>query len=77
MRKIVTVFYYGFVPPLPLQLKSPVDPKDWETNIKNIGLDTRKNPLPADLAKPIVSFLKGLQLAAGPSQQLWDLCPGN
>ena len=71
------VFHYGFVPPLPLQSKSAVDPKDWETNIKNISLNTHKNPLPADLAEPIVSFLKGLQLAASPSQELWDLCLGN
>jgi hypothetical protein len=35
-------FHYGFIPPLPLQSRSPVDPKDWETNIKNIGLDICK-----------------------------------
>ena len=70
-------FHYGFVPPLPLQSKSPVDPKDWETNIKNIGLDIHKNPPSADFSEPIVSFLKGFLWAAGSSQKLWDLCSGN
>ena len=71
------VFHYGFVPPLPLQSKSPVNPKDWETNIKNIGLDIHKNPPLADFSEPIVSFLKGFLWAAGPSQELWDLHLGN
>ena len=68
---------YGFIPPLPLQSMSPVDPKDWEINIKNIGLDICRNPLLANYAEAVVTFLKGLQLTAGPSQELWDLCPGN
>jgi hypothetical protein len=70
-------FHYGFVPPLPLQSNSPVDLKDWEENIKNIGLDVRKNASSVDLAAPIVNFLKGFRSAAGPSQELWDLRLGN
>ena len=70
-------FHYGFVPPLPLQSNSPVNSKDWETNIKNIGLDIHKNPPLADFSEPIVSFLKGFLWATGPSQELWDLHLGN
>ena len=64
-------------PLLPLESKSPVDPKDWETNIKNIGLDICKNPLPANFAEPIVTFFRGFQLTAGPNEELWDLHLGN
>ncbi|KAF8806937.1 hypothetical protein BYT27DRAFT_7256943 [Phlegmacium glaucopus] len=70
-------FHYGFIPPLPLQPGPPVDPKEWEENIKNVGLDISKNPPSADLAMPILTFLQGLQSAAGPSLELWDLRPGN
>ncbi|KAF8817375.1 hypothetical protein BYT27DRAFT_7198902 [Phlegmacium glaucopus] len=70
-------FHYGFVPPLPLQPGPPVDPKEWEENIKNVGLDISKNPPSADLATPILMFLQGLRSAAGPSLELWDLRPGN
>ena len=47
--------------------------KDWEENIKNIGLDVSKNSLLADLATPIVKFLQGFWSAAGPSEESWDL----
>ena len=70
-------FHYGFVPPLPLQSSSQVALKDWEENIKNVGLDISKNPQSVDLAAPIVGFLQGFGLAAGPSEELWDLRPGN
>jgi hypothetical protein len=70
-------FHYGFVSPLPLQPDSVVDLKDWEENIKNIGLDINKNAPSVDLAAPIVKFLQGFRLASGPSEELWDLRPGN
>ena len=70
-------FHYGFVPPLPLPPNSPVEDKDWEENIKNVGLDAGKNPPPPDLAGPILNFLKGCRLPTGPSPELWDLRPGN
>jgi len=71
------VFHYGFVPPLPLQSNSPVDFHTWKENIKNVGLDARKNPPSADLAESVVPFLQGLRLPAGPSAELWDLHPDN
>ena len=70
-------FHYGFIPPLPLRSDSPVALKDWEENIKNIGLDVSKNSLSADLAAPIVKFLQGFRSAAGPSEESWDLRPDN
>jgi hypothetical protein len=71
------VFHYGFVPPLPPKSDSPVNPKDWEENLKNVGLDASKNPLPNDMAASIIQFLQGLRLASGPSEELWDLRSGN
>ena len=70
-------FHYGLVPPLPLQSDSPVNLRDWEENIKNVGLDISKNPLTVDYALAIVEFLKGFRSTAGPSEELWDLRPGN
>ena len=69
--------YYVFVPPMPLQSPSPVNLKDWEQNIKNVGLDVCKNPPSVDYALPVVNFLKRFLLTAGPSEEFWDLCPGN
>lgn len=62
---------------MPLESNSPVDPKDWEENIKNVGLHIDKNPLLVDAAEPIVNFVKGLRSTAGPSAEFWDLRPGN
>ena len=70
-------FHYGFIPPFPLQSDSPVALKDWQDNIKNIGLDVSKNSLSVDLAMSIVKFLQGFQSAAGLSEELWDLHPHN
>jgi hypothetical protein len=70
-------FHYGFVPPLPLQSHSPVNVEDWEENIKNVGLDVSKNPPSVDYATTVVSFLKGFLSTPGPSEELWDLRPGN
>ena len=57
-------FHYGFVPPLPLQSSSQVALKDWEKNIKNVGLDISKNPQLVDLAAPIVGSLQGFGLVS-------------
>ena len=70
-------FHYGFVSPLPLQTHSPVVAKDWEETIKNVGLDVSKNRPSADYSGTIVNFLKGFRSTAGPSEELWDLRPGN
>jgi hypothetical protein len=70
-------FHYGLVTPLPLQSDLPVDLKVWEENIKNVGLDVGKNPPSVDYAATIVNFLKGFQSTAGPTEELWDLRPGN
>ena len=70
-------FHYGLVPPLPLQSHSPVDLKDWQESIKNVGLDVSKNPPSADYSRMIVNFIKGFLSTAGPSEELWDLRPGN
>lgn len=69
--------HYGFVAPLPLRSSSSVNPKDWEENIKNVGLDIETNPLMPDLAAPVVTFLQGLRLRDGPVSELWDLHLGN
>src|SRR5271156_3065774 len=71
------VFQYGFVPPLPPKSDSPVNPKDWQENLKNIGLDASKHPMPNDMAASMLQFLQGLRLPTGPSEELWDLRSGN
>ena len=45
--------------------------------IKNVGLDVSKNRPSADYSGTIVNFLKGFRSTAGPSEELWDLRPGN
>ena len=70
-------FHYRFVPPLPLQSHSPVTVKDWQESIKNVGLDVKKNSPSDDYSGTVVNFVKGFLLPAGPSKELWDLCPGN
>jgi len=54
-----------------------VDLKDWEDNIKNVGLDASKNTPSNDYATTVVNFLKGFQAPAGPGEELWDLRRGS
>jgi len=69
-------YHYRFVPPLPLQ-SHPATAKDWQESIKNVGLDVNKNSPSLDYSGIVVNFIKGFLLTAGPSKELWDLCPGN
>jgi hypothetical protein len=70
-------FHYGLVPPLPLQSHPPVDLKEWQETIKNVGLDASKYLPSVDYAETVVGFIKGFMVPAGPSMELWDLRPSN
>jgi hypothetical protein len=71
-------YFYGFVPPLPIQATDsvPIVQKDWEDCLKSVGLRTDTRRPPPGLTGPIVDFVRRLQ-GGSPRDFEWDLLPGN